>query len=178
LGHKSKRSVKSIQAPQFIYFSFVNLSCLVVFFSSFFSAWPFSAWPGRNQTIRRDRIVYLIDGAHTPDSAALCAEWAATEFAAMRDTGAPVVRVLWFNVRYRPIPHYSHNSARPSSKETSKQKNKKIKKNERKERERRRAKENKGAERDLRAHFSDLILLHNNHKEKKRVKKEEGRKLK
>ncbi|CAH0382351.1 unnamed protein product [Bemisia tabaci] len=32
-------------------------------------------WPGRNQTVIQNNIRYYLDGAHTPESVALCVEW-------------------------------------------------------------------------------------------------------
>ena len=33
------------------------------------------SWPGRNQTVERGNITYLLDGAHTADSCKACANW-------------------------------------------------------------------------------------------------------
>jgi folylpolyglutamate synthase/dihydropteroate synthase len=62
-----------------------------------------TVWPGRAQVIadwgdeRADNLVFCLDGAHTGESAATCAEWFADE------AGADSVKVLLFNcLKARP----------------------------------------------------------------------------
>jgi folylpolyglutamate synthase len=52
-------------------------------------------WAGRNQVVERGNVTYYLDGAHTPESVAACAEW----FLSQMDTGhkQDTVRVLLFN---------------------------------------------------------------------------------
>ncbi|XP_014674851.1 PREDICTED: folylpolyglutamate synthase, mitochondrial-like [Priapulus caudatus] len=55
-------------------------------------------WPGRAQTLRRSRVTYFLDGAHTASSMETCARWfkAAAKEEASRHKGS-VCNVLMFN---------------------------------------------------------------------------------
>ncbi|CAI8026281.1 Folylpolyglutamate synthase, mitochondrial [Geodia barretti] len=52
-------------------------------------------WAGRNQVVERGNVTYYLDGAHTPESVAACAEW----FLSQMDTShkQDTLRVLLFN---------------------------------------------------------------------------------
>lgn len=64
-----------------------------------------TVWPGRAQVIAdwgdecADNLVFCLDGAHTGESAATCAEWFADE------AGADSVKVLLFNCLKEREPH-------------------------------------------------------------------------
>ncbi|GFN94006.1 folylpolyglutamate synthase [Plakobranchus ocellatus] len=55
-------------------------------------------WPGRTQTIKRERTTYYLDGAHTRESIEVCAKWF-KEKANMEKMhlGGTVIRLLIFN---------------------------------------------------------------------------------
>ncbi|XP_064395297.1 folylpolyglutamate synthase, mitochondrial-like [Halichondria panicea] len=61
-------------------------------------------WPGRNQIIKRERVTYYVDGAHTPKSIETSAEWfmevSAKEAEALTES---TVRVLIFNITGKRI---------------------------------------------------------------------------
>ncbi|XP_063965971.1 folylpolyglutamate synthase, mitochondrial-like isoform X1 [Lytechinus pictus] len=55
-------------------------------------------WPGRNQIIRREKVTYYLDGAHTPRSIKACCKWFNRRAEAeARDLEGPVAKVLIFN---------------------------------------------------------------------------------
>uniref|UniRef100_A0A914WLB9 Folylpolyglutamate synthase n=1 Tax=Plectus sambesii TaxID=2011161 RepID=A0A914WLB9_9BILA len=47
--------------------------------SAFVQAIRSCRWPGRSQVLRRGRITYFLDGAHTPKSLECCAKWFKSE---------------------------------------------------------------------------------------------------
>ncbi|XP_071507083.1 folylpolyglutamate synthase, mitochondrial-like [Diadema antillarum] len=55
-------------------------------------------WPGRNQVVRREKITYYLDGAHTPRSIAACCRWFHEKAEAEAENiKGPVARILIFN---------------------------------------------------------------------------------
>ncbi|CAH1786523.1 unnamed protein product [Owenia fusiformis] len=55
-------------------------------------------WPGRNQTIKRERVTYYVDGAHTPKSIEQCVHWFQTVSSTeAKGVKGDVVKVLVFN---------------------------------------------------------------------------------
>ena len=53
-------------------------------------------WPGRCQILRKNNIIYFLDGAHTYESLVNCSKWFATESEKLL-TSNRLVRVLIFN---------------------------------------------------------------------------------
>lgn len=56
-------------------------------------------WPGRNQILRRNPVIYFVDGAHTDDSIKACKQWfqEASKLEAIKASGS-VYRILMFNL--------------------------------------------------------------------------------
>ena len=55
-------------------------------------------WPGRNQVIRRDKVTFYVDGAHTPRSITACCKWFHEKAEAeAKGLEGPVARILVFN---------------------------------------------------------------------------------